>query len=78
MYKIDLLRTKKELDMIFFVYRYTPGSPIVSYDNGNQVRKATGVASTATFNWGSVAQTTGRDYGIHAVLTPGNYDCCKV
>ncbi|VDI27795.1 Hypothetical predicted protein, partial [Mytilus galloprovincialis] len=53
---------------------YTPNLPVVAYDGGQQVRKVAGnvVASNVTYDWGSVPQTTGRDYGLHAVLSPGN------
>ncbi|XP_063407515.1 cadherin-23-like [Mytilus trossulus] len=52
---------------------YTPGFPMVTYDGGQQVRRVTGsvVASSTPYDWGSVPQTTGRDYGLHAVLSPG-------
>ncbi|CAC5402656.1 unnamed protein product [Mytilus coruscus] len=51
---------------------YTPGLPMVTYDNGQQVRKVAGSVVTSPYDWGSVAATTGRDYGMHAVLSPGN------
>ncbi|CAG2253493.1 FAT1_2_3 [Mytilus edulis] len=50
---------------------YTPGSPMVTYDNGQQVRRVTGSVSSP-YDWVDVPQTTGRDYGLHAVLSPGN------
>ncbi|CAC5366313.1 unnamed protein product [Mytilus coruscus] len=52
---------------------YTPNLPIAAYDGGQQVRKVAGnvVASNFTYDWGSVVATSNRDYGLHAVLSPG-------